>query len=64
MPSLATIQAATPKCPGAHTNVSTLGGIASQIPCGRPMAWDGTAERWQCLTHGIRAFEPGLGRAA
>jgi hypothetical protein len=63
-PSLATIQAATPKCPGAHTNVSTLGGIAGQIPCGRPMLWDAMAEQWRCVTHGTRAFETGLWEAA
>ena len=63
-PSLATIQAATPKCPGAHTNLATLGGLAKHIPCGRPMRWDGATERWRCASHGLRTVEPVLWGAA
>ena len=44
--------------------MSTLGGIARQIPCGRPMVWDAKAEQWRCVTHGIRAFETDLWEAA
>jgi hypothetical protein len=36
-PCLSTIQAATPKCPGEHTNMNTLAGLAKYIPCVRPM---------------------------
>jgi hypothetical protein len=63
-PSLATIQAATPKCPGPHTDISTLGGLAREVPCGRPMVWDAAEEKWRCVSHGIRAFETGLWEAA
>ncbi len=51
-PCLSTIQAATPKCPGSHTNMNTLAGLAMYIPCGRPMRWDSAAERWRCASHG------------
>jgi hypothetical protein len=63
-PCLSTIQAATPKCPGSHTNISTHAGLAKYIPCGRPMRWDATAEQWQCPSHGIRKVEVDLGEAA
>ena len=63
-PSLATMQAATPKCPGAHTNVSTLGGLAGRIPCGRLMTWDPATQQWRCASHGIQAIELDLWAAA
>ena len=63
-PCLSTIQAATPKCPGSHTNMNTLAGLAKYIPCGRPMRWDATAEQWQCDSHGTRNVGFALGEAA
>ncbi len=59
-PCLATIQASTPKCPGAHTNMTMGAGTANHIPCGRPMRWDVTAEHWRCESHGIRSVGTGL----
>jgi hypothetical protein len=56
MPSLSMIQAATPKCPGSHTNINTHAGLAHRIPCGRPMLWDATAEQWRCASHGMRTI--------
>jgi hypothetical protein len=56
-PCLSTIQAATPKCPGSHTNMNTLAGLAMRIPCGRPMRWDTTAEQWRCAFHGHPSTE-------
>ena len=63
-PSLATIQAATPKCPGTHTNMDTLAGLAKHIPCDRPMRWDARAEQWQCASHGTRRVAVDVGEAA
>ena len=63
-PCLSTIQAATPKCPGSHTNMNTLAGLAKHIPCGRPMRWDERTEQWQCASHGERRIEVDLGEAA
>ncbi len=63
-PCLSTMQAATPKCPGTHTNIDTLAGLAKYIPCGRPMRWDATAEIWRCESHGIRSFDVGHQEAA
>jgi hypothetical protein len=63
-PCLATIQASTPKCPGAHTNINTGAGSANYIPCGRPMHWDVTAEQWRCESHGIRSVGVSLEQAA
>ena len=56
-PCLSTIQAATPKCPGTHTNMDPIAGRAAHLPCGQPMRWDATAEQWRCVSHGNRAFE-------
>ena len=63
-PCLATIQASTPKCPGAQTNTNTGAGMANHIPCGRPMRWDVTAEHWRCESHGVRSIGVGLEEAA
>ena len=63
-PCLSTIQASTPKCPGAHTNMNTLAGLAKHIPCGRPMHWDAMAEQWTCPLHGKRSIEVDLGEVA
>jgi hypothetical protein len=53
-PCLATIQASTPKCPGAHTNLNAGAWTAHNLACGRPMSWDVAAEQWRCESHGIR----------
>jgi hypothetical protein len=29
---------------------------ANNVPCGRPMSWDVTAEQWRCESHGIRSI--------
>jgi len=63
-PCLSTIQAATPKCPGTHTNMNTLAGMAKYIPCGRAMRWDTMAEQWRCASHGRRSVETDLAEAA
>jgi len=55
-PSLATIQASTPKCPGAPTNINTGAGTPNHLPCGSPMSWDVTSEQWRCASHGIRSI--------
>ncbi len=62
-PCLATIQASTPKCPGARTNMTMGAGTANHIPCGRPMRWDVTAEHWRCESHGIRSVGIGIEEA-
>lgn len=47
MPSLAMIEAATPKCPGPSTNLHLL-----RPPCSRPMRWSQEHNAWECEVHG------------
>ncbi len=58
------MQAANPKCPGPHTNMNTLAGLAKHIPCGRPMHWDPTAEEWRCPSHGHQSIKVDPGEVA
>lgn len=64
MPTRLIMWAATPRCPGRPTNVTTHHrnhGLAKgrteitttqHIPCERPTQWDHQYETWECPTHG------------
>ena len=52
MPSIDSIQAAVPCCPGLSSNLRHDG--THRQPCGRAMNWDHGAGFWTCLDHGPR----------
>jgi hypothetical protein len=52
MPSRATIEAATPKCPAGPDHA-----VKATELCGRPMRWSEKDGFWVCEEHGL--VEPG-----
>jgi hypothetical protein len=52
MPSRATIEAATPKCPAGPDHA-----VKAKVLCARPMRWSEKDEFWVCSKHGL--VEPG-----
>ena len=52
MPTIDSIQAAVPCCPGITSNLTY--GRTHRQPCGRAMTWDHGHGFWACLLHGPR----------
>ena len=52
MPTIDSMQAAVPRCPGLSSNLSH--DRSHRQPCGHAMRWDHGAGHWTCLHHGPR----------
>jgi hypothetical protein len=52
MPTIHSMQAAMPRCPGLTSNLSH--NRTHRQSCGHAMKWDHAAAVWSCLHHGPR----------